>query len=50
MFREVGILIFSIGLIMFLSAWKVTKRYDIFLFEMIFGPLFIYYGLQLLNR
>jgi len=48
MLKEFGATLVTLGLIMLIGAWRV-KREDMFLLEIIFGPIFIYYGLQLLK-
>jgi len=48
MMKELGAALVTLGLILLVGGWG-TKREDMFLLEIIFGPIFIYYGLQLLK-
>lgn len=49
MMKVVGSVLIIIGVIFTLfGAWSVT-RIDLFLVEIVFGPIFIYTGLQLLK-
>jgi len=47
MMKAAGVALTTIGAILLLAAWKV-ERQDIFIFNMIFGPLFIYLGTKML--
>ncbi|GEM_PF-2516771 len=48
MMKELGAALVTLGVILLVGAWGV-KREDVFLLEIIFGPIFIYSGLQLLK-
>jgi hypothetical protein len=46
--KELGATLLILGFLLMLAAWG-TKKDDMFLFEIIFGPILIYYGLKLLK-
>ena len=49
MLREIGAVLTILGLLfLVMGMWRVTKP-NMFLFQVLFGPIFIYLGLQLLK-
>lgn len=49
MLREIGAVMFVLGsLFMLLSIWSLDKQ-NMFMFQLLTGPVFIYLGLQLLK-
>jgi hypothetical protein len=49
MLREIGATLFTIGIIfLVMGMWKVGSN-NMFMFQIISGPIFIYLGLQLLK-
>lgn len=48
MLKEIGAALFILGMIFLFIAWS-NKDYGGFLFEVIFGPILIYAGYQLMK-
>lgn len=47
MVKELGAMLITLGMLLVLSAWGARGE-DTFLFDIIFGPMFIYLGFKLL--
>lgn len=48
MMKIIGAALFTLGLLFSYFAWS-NKNYEGFLFELIFGPLFVYWGFQMMG-
>ena len=50
MFREIGAVLFTLGvLFVVIGMWQPRVMNNMFLFQLLSGPVFIYLGLQLLK-
>lgn len=48
MMNAAGAVLFTLGLLFLYFAWS-NENHEGFLFELIFGPIFIYWGFQLMG-
>lgn len=49
MFREIGGIMLTFGLLSVLAGIWGARQYNWFVAQLIIGPIFIYFGLQLLK-